>query len=160
RPRAVFRILPGRQRRRPGGQPPDGLDRGHPGDDAAVRVAAAGDDPGARAGARRPDAAARYRGPRGAPMNHPLLYQIHTRVLLQERGVALNRPATLDDVPDDLIDDSAGKGFSWVWFLGVWQTGALGRAISRSNAKMLTECRRVLPDLRESDITGSPFAVT
>ena len=29
-------------------------------------------------------------------MTHPLLYQINTRVFLQERGVALNRAATLD----------------------------------------------------------------
>jgi Alpha amylase, catalytic domain len=93
-------------------------------------------------------------------MNHPLLYQVNTRVFLQERGVALNRAATLDDVPDAFIDDVAGKGFAWVWFLGVWQTGPLGRAISRANTKLVDECRRVLPDLREQDITGSPFAIT
>ena len=92
-------------------------------------------------------------------MSHPLLYQINTRVFLQERSVALKRPATLDDVPDALLDDVAAKGFAWVWFLGVWQTGRVGREISRSDPKLVEECRRDLPDLREQDITGSPFAI-
>jgi hypothetical protein len=92
-------------------------------------------------------------------VKHPLLYQINTRVFLQERGVALGRPATLDDVPDDLLDDVAAKGFAWVWFLGVWQTGPVGREISLADPKLREECRRVLPDLRDSDVTGSPFAI-
>ena len=92
-------------------------------------------------------------------MNHPLLYQINTRVFLQERSVALRRPATLDDIPDAFLDDIAAKGFAWVWFLGVWQTGRVGREISRSDPKLVEECRRDLPDLREQDITGSPFAI-
>jgi len=87
------------------------------------------------------------------------LYQLNTRVLLQERGVALGRPATLDDFDDRFLDDIAAKGFQWVWPLGVWQTGPAGRAISRSNTKLVEECRRVLPDLKTEDICGSPFAI-
>jgi len=91
---------------------------------------------------------------------HPSLYQINTRVMLRERGAALGRPATLDDVEDRVLDDIAGLGFDWVWFLGVWQTGAAGRDVSRRDAKQMEALRRVLPDLRPDDITGSPFAVT
>jgi hypothetical protein len=93
-------------------------------------------------------------------LNHPLLYQVNTRVVLQERGVALGRQATLDDVTDAFIDDVAAKGFGWVWFLGVWQTGPIGRQISLSTPKLQEECRRVLPDLRPEDVCGSPFAIT
>ena len=93
-------------------------------------------------------------------MKHPLLYQINTRVFLQERGVALGRPATLEDIPDAFLDDIAAKGFAWVWFLGVWQTGPVGRQISLSNPKLVEECRRDLPDLRDQDVSGSPFAIT
>ncbi len=92
-------------------------------------------------------------------MNNPSIYQINTRVVLQERGVALGRPATLDDLEDRFLDDIASKGFQWVWFLGVWQTGPAGRQISRSNPKLVEECRRVLPDLKVEDICGSPFAI-
>jgi glycosidase len=90
---------------------------------------------------------------------NPALYQINTRVVLQERGVALGRPATLDDLEDRFLDDIAAKGFDWVWFLGVWQTGEAGRSISRSNPKLVGDCRLDLPDLTSDDITGSPFAI-
>jgi hypothetical protein len=93
-------------------------------------------------------------------VKHPLLYQVNTRVFLQERGAALGRPATLDDIPDAFIDDVAGLGFAWIWWLGVWQTGRLGREISRTDPKVQEECRRDLPDLRPEDICGSPFAIT
>jgi glycosidase len=95
----------------------------------------------------------------GAPTNASL-YQINTRVVLQERGVALGRPASLDDVEDRVLDEIAERGFSWVWLLGVWQTGPAGRAISRSNRSLVEAWRRLMPDLREDDITGSPFAIT
>jgi glycosidase len=93
-----------------------------------------------------------------APAN-PSLYQINTRVVLQERGAALRRAATLDDLEDRFLDDIAQKGFDWVWFLGVWQTGPAARSISRSNPKLVAACRGDLPDLRDEDIAGSPFAI-
>jgi glycosidase len=86
---------------------------------------------------------------------HPSLYQINTRCLLRDVG----RGATLDDVPDALLDEVAGWGFDWVWFLGVWQTGPVGRQVSRSNPEWLREYAKDLPDLREEDISGSPFAI-
>jgi Alpha amylase, catalytic domain len=92
-------------------------------------------------------------------MKQPLLYQINTRVLLQERGMALGRPATLDDFTDSFLDDIAAKGFEWVWFLGVWQTGRAGRDLSRSDPKLRAGYKQTLPDLREDDICGSPFAI-
>lgn len=95
-------------------------------------------------------------------MTHPLypsLYQINTRILLQELGQLLGRPATLDDVPDATIEQWAALGFDWVWLLGVWQTGKLGRDVSLSNAEWRQEYLRQLPDLKDNDITGSPFAI-
>ncbi len=94
------------------------------------------------------------------PTNHPALYQINTRVALRERGAALGRPATLEDLEDRLLDQIAAMGFDWVWFLGVWQTGTAGRDVSRRDANLMNELRRELPDLRDDDVTGSPFAVT
>ncbi len=93
------------------------------------------------------------------PRKRPLLFQINTRILLNERGRALGRPATLDDVPDALLDGLVKQGFAWVWFLGVWTTGPAARAVSRSRADWRAEFRKELPDLRDEDITGSPFAI-
>lgn len=90
---------------------------------------------------------------------YPSLFQINTRVLLEERGNELHRMATLDDVPNALLDHLAEQGFEWVWFLGVWQTGEASRAISRSNPEWRTEYLRALPDLNDEDICGSPYAI-
>ena len=90
---------------------------------------------------------------------YPSLFQINTRVRLAELGAALGRRATLDDIPDAELDALAGDGFDLVWFLGVWQTGEAARRVSASNPEWLAEFRRALPDLRDADVSGSPFAV-
>lgn len=66
-------------------------------------------------------------------VGYPSLFQVNTRVWLRELSGALGRPATLDDVPDSELDRLARLGFDWVWFLGVWQTGAAGRQVSLDN---------------------------
>ncbi len=90
---------------------------------------------------------------------YPALFQVNTRVRLSELSAALGRPATLDDIPDVELDRLADDGFDLVWFLGVWQTGAAARRVSRSHPEWLAEYQRVLPDLREDDVCGSCFAV-
>jgi hypothetical protein len=92
-------------------------------------------------------------------MKHPSIYQMNTRVLLQERSAELRRVTTLDDLSDAFLDDIAAKGFQWVWPLGVWQTGTVGPDIARADPALVEEWKRVLPDLRDEDITGSPFAI-
>jgi hypothetical protein len=94
-----------------------------------------------------------------APMWHPLLYQINTRVWLQGLSRQLHRCATLDDVPDAELDRLAESRFDWVWLLSVWDTGEAGRAVSRSRADWRHEFEDTLPDLREDDIAGSGFAI-
>jgi hypothetical protein len=93
------------------------------------------------------------------PPRYPSLFQINTRVRLTQISTDLNRPATLDDIPDAELDQLAEDGFDLVWFLGVWQTGEAGRRISASVPELRAEYQRVLPDLQEADITGSCFAV-
>ncbi len=90
---------------------------------------------------------------------YPSLFQINTRVRLAELSRELRRPATLDDVTDEELDQLAENGFDLVWFLGVWQTGDAARRVSRSKPEWLAEYRRVLPDFSEADVTGSCFAV-
>ena len=93
------------------------------------------------------------------PRRHPLLYQLNTRVLLREIGAGLGRAATLDDLPDALLDEIAARGFDWAWLLGVWRTGPAARAVSRSRADWRAAFQRDLPDLAEEDVCGSPFAI-
>jgi glycosidase len=89
----------------------------------------------------------------------PSLYQLNTRVLLHELSRELKRQATLDDVPDSQLDRLATAGFDWLWFLGVWQTGAAGRRVSREHHEWQPEFREILPDFEEKDVCGSCFAI-
>jgi glycosidase len=91
---------------------------------------------------------------------HRSLYQINTRVWLTDLSRALDRHATLDDIPDVELDRLAGMGFDWIWLLSVWNTGAAGRRVSRENPEWRREFEQTLPDLRDDDIAGSGFAIT
>jgi Alpha amylase, catalytic domain len=91
---------------------------------------------------------------------YPSLYQINTRVWLTQLSRELGRPATLDDIPDAGLNQLAEKGFDWVWFLSVWQTGLAGQQVSRQNPEWRKEFQETLPDLKEEDIAGSGFAIT
>jgi hypothetical protein len=90
---------------------------------------------------------------------YPALFQINTRVRLSELSAALGRPATLDDIPSEELDQLGRDGFDLVWFLGVWQTGEAARRVSASNPEWLADYHRVLPDFQEADVSGSCFAV-
>jgi hypothetical protein len=94
-----------------------------------------------------------------AAERYPLLYQINTRVMMTGLGRGLGRTATLDDIPDAFLDDMRAKGFDWLWFLGLWQTGEAARKVSLTNPILRAEYVRELPDFREDDVCGSPFAI-
>lgn len=94
-------------------------------------------------------------------MMNPSLYQLNTRVWLNQLSQKLGRRATLDDIPDSELDQVVDLGFEWVYFLGVWQTGIMGRDISRANPDWRKEAIELFgDDFREDDICGSCFAIT
>ncbi len=87
---------------------------------------------------------------------NPSLYQLNPRTYLTSIG---GRDSTLDDIPDSLFENLSSQGFDWLWLLGVWTVGPGSREVSRSNKQLRQECLEVLPDLTQSDICGSPFAI-
>ena len=85
---------------------------------------------------------------------NPSLYQINTRVWRHRFG-----PNTqLIDVPDAYWENLAQLGIEYVWLMGVWQTGpnVLQYALEPGLRESYT---RVLPDWREDDVIGSPYAI-
>ena len=92
-------------------------------------------------------------------LRHPLLYEINTRVFLNELSTTLNKRVTLGNFPDDLLDDLAKRGINAVWLMGVWTTGPIGETIAKIHAGLRTEYQKALPDVTDRDIIGSPFAV-
>src|SRR6202047_5657175 len=93
-------------------------------------------------------------------VRYPTLFQINTRVWLQRLSRETGKRVTLADIDDATLDGFAEQGFDWLWLLSVWQIGAAGRAVSRSNPQWRAEFQAVLPDLTEEDIGGSGFAIT
>lgn len=92
--------------------------------------------------------------------SNPTLYQVNTRVWLTELSAQLGRRATLDDIPDAVLDSFAEMGFSWIYFLSVWQTGEQGRKISINHPGWKEGFKVDIPDLTDDDICGSGFAIT
>ena len=90
---------------------------------------------------------------------YPSLYQVNTRVWLTELSRLKGQTATLDDIPDHELDRLSELGFSWLWFLSVWETGETGKSISREYASWRKDFEETLPDLKEEDIAGSGFAI-
>jgi Alpha amylase, catalytic domain len=91
---------------------------------------------------------------------YPTLLEINTRVWLNRLSRERGRPITLIDIADATLDGFAAHDFHWIWLLGVWRTGAAGRAVSRGNKAWRAEFEAVLPDLTDDDICGSCFAIT
>jgi len=91
--------------------------------------------------------------------NHPLVYEINTRVLLGELSRTEGKKVTLETLPDRVIDGWASLGFDAVWLMGVWTTGKRSLEIAASEPDLLKGYRQVLQDFRVQDVVGSPYAV-
>lgn len=87
------------------------------------------------------------------------LYQVYTRVYLNSLSRLFGHPASLDDIPDSLLETLASQGFNWLYMLGIWETGQEGLRISQNNGPLYNELYAIFPDLAPEDICGSCFAI-
>ena len=90
---------------------------------------------------------------------HPVLYEVNTRVFLNELSRAAGKAVTLDTVPDRILDEWQESGFDAVWLMGVWTTGEIGLQLARTHEGLQEEYRRALPDFTPEDVLSSPYAV-
>ncbi len=98
---------------------------------------------------------------------NPLLYEINTRVWLEEllprdkEGV--RRPPqgrAVFPVLDRAVKEIIGLGFDLVWMMGVWQTGPLGERLARDFVAQHPEMAAGLSNFSlERDVGSSPYAV-
>lgn len=92
-------------------------------------------------------------------MNHPLLYEINTRCWLRELSEQLNRKITLANVPEEDLAGWQRLGFTHVWLMGVWTTGARGRELALSEPSLMQAYDEALPRWRKTDVAGSPYSI-
>jgi hypothetical protein len=97
--------------------------------------------------------------PRFVTTSHPLVYEVNSRVLLNELSSRHNERVTLGTIPDELLDEWASLGFDAIWMMGVWTTGKIGLGIARTQMELQQDYRAALPDCTEDDVIGSPYAV-
>lgn len=90
-------------------------------------------------------------------MSFPLLYEINTRCWLSDLSKERKRSITLAEVPDDQFERWQRLGFTHIWLMGVWTTGPRARAVALNAHSR--EYSEALPDLREEDVAGSPYAI-
>ncbi len=86
------------------------------------------------------------------------LYELNVRTWRSERSGELGRPATFDDLSDDILDHLVEDGFTWLYLLGVWRIGPLTRAVAVADAQLRQYLTSVMPDASDADVCGSPFA--
>ena len=90
---------------------------------------------------------------------HPFIYEINTRVWLDELGRRAGRALSLASVPDREWDGLAALAVDAVWLMGVWERSPVGIAIANRNEGLLADFRRALPDFRAEDNVGSPYCI-
>ena len=63
---------------------------------------------------------------------NPTLLQVSARPWLyqlsQERGTTIK---SFKQIPDDVFDSIKARGFDFLWVMGVWDVGKIGRASCR-----------------------------
>jgi glycosidase len=86
----------------------------------------------------------------------PFLYQINTWVWLNALSRQYQKPITLDNVPEAVLDQLALLNVDAVWLMGIWTRSAEAR---KSALNYKHEYRYKLPDLTDDDIIGSAYAI-
>lgn len=84
------------------------------------------------------------------------IYQINTWVWLDTLSRKLGKPITLHNIPDSVLDELARPGLDMIWLMGVWKRSTWGR---ENALKYKHEYRAALPDLTDSDVIGSAYAI-
>ncbi|MFO1513528.1 MAG: alpha-amylase family glycosyl hydrolase [Verrucomicrobiota bacterium] len=92
-------------------------------------------------------------------MEHPLLYEINTRCWLRELSERHRRLVTLADVPEEEFATWRRLGFTHIWLMGVWTTGARAREIALSVPDLRCAYDEVLPRWTDEDVAGSPYSI-
>ncbi|RPH95921.1 alpha-amylase [candidate division KSB1 bacterium] len=91
-------------------------------------------------------------------MNPPqFVLEINTCVWLRNGGDG--HPLSLADVPESCLESWVEQGYDAVWLMGVWLPSETSRRIAREHPGLREDYSRALPDWREEDVGGSPFAI-
>lgn len=93
-------------------------------------------------------------------MNRMLnIYEINTALWLRELSAKYQRDIKLADIPDEEIQGIKEFGFDGVWLMGVWSRSKASKEAALKDAAMMARFSAALADLKEEDISSSPYAI-
>lgn len=93
-------------------------------------------------------------------MNHRLIYQIDIREFIHRLNVEKNKKHNLNNLPDEFFIDLKNLGVEFLWLLGIYQPSKASQKISVSMKELHKKYNESLPDWKEDDVIGSPYAIT
>lgn len=93
-------------------------------------------------------------------MNHRLVYQIDIREFIYRLNQLKNRQHSLKDLPNDFFEELKNLGVEFFWPVGIYEPSQLSREISCSMKELHKKYYDSLPDWKEDDVIGSPYAIT
>ena len=93
-------------------------------------------------------------------MRYPILYQVNTRLWLDEIGRELGRPPVLDDISDQALEQLAALGFDWLYLICTWQTGEAEAQLARSQVGLIQEAEQKLGKDGRQSLCSSCFAIS
>jgi hypothetical protein len=78
---------------------------------------------------------------------------------LNDLSVTTGRSITLANIPATEFANWQRIGFTHIWLMGVWTTGARSRAEALKSPELRRAYDEVLPGWREADVAGSPYSI-
>jgi glycosidase len=89
----------------------------------------------------------------------PLVFEINTRVWLQNLSLKHHKNITLSSVPDEEFLLFSECGFDYIWLMGVWVPSKYSRAIATGHPGLRTTFLQHLGSVDPDDIASSPYSI-
>ncbi|MEN9573210.1 MAG: hypothetical protein RL514_1065 [Verrucomicrobiota bacterium] len=90
---------------------------------------------------------------------HPLLYELNTRCWLRDLAAQRGQFIHLGNVPEEEFATWKRLGFTHLWLMGTWTSGAKAREVALSDPALIESFGKALPDWTPDDVGGSPYAI-
>ena len=90
---------------------------------------------------------------------NPALLEVNMIACLEDMKRAYGEQTTWSSIPDEYWKLLAGKGYSLLWLMGIWERSPGSRMCALSEQGLLREYDHALPGWNKADVAGSPYAV-
>lgn len=92
-------------------------------------------------------------------MNNNIIYQIDIREFFNRLKSEDSKIKTLLDLPDKFFFSLSQLGINYLWLLGIYEPSQLSKKISIEMKELHRRYYESLPDWKEEDVIGSPYAI-